>query len=218
METFTGYIYKLTGSCGRVYIGSTVDTVKREVEHNCKSNGCSSKLLLKPLKFDIIDTRQYRLIRTLELVEQYYLDSINNINQRRAYVNRNKGNKKNQKRWRDENKEKIRKKNKDFKKKNPDYYKEYFIKYYEENKDKIKEQNKTYREENKELISKKNRKYREENKEKLIEYNNKHYEENKETINKKRKEKIKCECGCLVTKGNISTHKKSKKHIKLIQI
>ena len=165
METFTGYIYKLTGACGRVYIGSTVDTVKREVGHNCKGNRCSSKLLLKPIKFDIIDTRQYRLIRTLELVEQYYLDNINTINQKRAYTNSNKAKKK----YREENKEKIKESKK---------------KHYEENKEKIKEKRKTYREENKDKI----------------------------------KQIVKCECGCLINKSVLSRHKKTKKHIKLIQI
>ena len=85
MKTFNGYIYKLTGSCGKVYIGSTVDPVEREKAHNRKSNSCSSKLLLKPLKFEIIDTREYRLIRTHELQEQYYCDNINSINSNRAY-------------------------------------------------------------------------------------------------------------------------------------
>ena len=85
METFTGYIYKLTGSCGKVYIGSTDDPLEREKAHNRKSNSCSSKLLLKPLKFEILATRQYRQIKKHELHEQYYSDNINSIHSKRAY-------------------------------------------------------------------------------------------------------------------------------------
>ncbi len=87
--TFTGYVYKITGACGLVYIGSTNDMVKREWKHNSDihNNSCS-KLLQKPLQFNIIDTREYNLFRTLHLVEQFYLDNNNTINQRRSYTNR----------------------------------------------------------------------------------------------------------------------------------
>jgi len=163
--TFTGYIYKLTGACGKVYIGSTVDFDNRKSKHNCKANNCSSRLLLKPIIGEIIDTREYILIKSLRLVEQFYLDNINNINSRRAYTNKKKASKK----------------------------------YYEENKEKISIIQKKYREENKEKKKEINKKYREENKEKI-------------------KEKVKCECGYLVSKINIQRHRKSKKHLKLIRI
>jgi hypothetical protein len=35
---------------------------------------------------------------------------------------------------------------------------------------------------------------------------------NKQTISKKRSVKVMCECGCMVSKMNISTHRKSNKH------
>jgi hypothetical protein len=175
--TFTGYIYKLTGACGKVYIGSTADFDSRVLYHKSKSNGCNSRLLLKPILDEIIDTREYILIKSLRLVEQFYLDNINNINSRRAYTNKKK----------------------------------YQKKYYEENKKKILEYQKNYyNEENKEY----KKQYSEKNKEK----NKKYREENKETLTKKQKEKVKCVCGCLVSKRNISTHKKSNKHLKLIRI
>ena len=47
--TFTGYIYKLTGACGKVYIGSTADYDSRLICHKSKSNGTNSRLLLKPI-------------------------------------------------------------------------------------------------------------------------------------------------------------------------
>ena len=76
------------------------------------------------------------------------------------------------KKYREENKEKIR----DGMKKYYEENKEKFKKYREENKEKIREGKKKYREENKEKI----KKYREENKERRKEYHKKYYEENKE--------------------------------------
>ena len=75
---------------------------------------------------------------------------------------------------------------------------------------------KEYREDNKENISEKLKEWRENNKD----YNLNYYTENKEKIAEKHKEKLKekitCECGCEVSKINLSTHKKTKKHIKLM--
>lgn len=50
-------------------------------------------------------------------------------------------------------------------------------------------------------------------KEKRAEIDKKIYEKNKEKLNKKRSEKIKCECGCEIARRNLYSHKKTKKHI-----
>ena len=52
------------------------------------------------------------------------------------------------------------------------------------------------------------------NKERIAEYQKKYQERNRESILKYKNQKVKCECGCIVTMSNFSTHKKSKKHIK----
>jgi len=201
--TFTGYIYKLTGACGKVYIGSTVDFQNRKYGHNCKANDCNSRLLLKPIVDEIIDTREYILTKTLRLVEQFYLDNINNINCRRAYTNHKKASKKYQKQYRERNIVKI---------------KEYQNQYYEENKEKKRENNKKYYEENKEKETERNRKYKEENRVKYKEYHKNYFQENKEKIREQQKEKVKCECGGVVRKDSLHRHRKSKKHLKLIRI
>jgi hypothetical protein len=133
--TFTGYIYKLTGACGKVYIGSTNDFDNRISQHNSKYNNCNSKLLLKPILDEVIDTRQYILIKSLRLVEQFYLDTINNINSKRAYTNY----KKYQKKYREENKEKIKELGKQWREENKEKKKEKDKKFYEENREKIRE-------------------------------------------------------------------------------
>tara|TARA_R110002153_G_C13097779_1_gene476199 strand:+ start:108 stop:632 length:525 start_codon:yes stop_codon:yes gene_type:complete len=55
--------------------------------------------------------------------------------------------------------------------------------------------------------------YKTDNKEKLSEYDKQYKTNNKDKIN----EKIKCECGCIVTRSNLAKHKKSKKHMKLME-
>ena len=52
----------------------------------------------------------------------------------------------------------------------------------------------------------------EENKEKVLEYKNKYYESNNKKLNENRKEKIICECGCIINKSSKARHLKSKKH------
>ena len=71
------------------------------------------------------------------------------------------------------------------------------------NKDYLKDYNKTYREENKESIAQRSAKWR---------------LNNKDIIKEKRKHKIICECGCSITKKNIITHRRTKKHKVLLSI
>tara|TARA_R100000951_G_C2535044_1_gene147565 strand:+ start:96 stop:581 length:486 start_codon:yes stop_codon:yes gene_type:complete len=68
-----------------------------------------------------------------------------------------------------------------------EYYKEYYKEYSEKHKNKIKERKKRT------------------------------YQNNKEKILEKLKVKITCECGCEITQSHILRHKKSKKHIDLME-
>ncbi len=81
-------------------------------------------------------------------------------------------------------------------------------KYLEENKEKLAEQQKEYREDNKE----KRKEYREKNKEQISEQTKGYYDKNKEKIAEKRKEKVQCECGYIVSRNNLSSHKKRQIH------
>jgi hypothetical protein len=84
--------------------------------------------------------------------------------------------------------------------------------YYEENNEKIKEYNKEYNKKNNEKIKEYRDEYNEKNKTKIREREKEYREQNKEY----RKQKVLCECGCEVSKINLSKHQKSKKHQKLL--
>jgi len=178
---FTGHIYKITGTCGLVYIGSTINFKKRMCKHKGKNNDTSSKFLTKPLHFEIIDSRKYKLKKTLRLVEQFYLDNNNTVNELRAYSSL-----------------KVMKEQK----------KQYFYR--------IRERKRKYYENNKEKLNKQ----KQENRITKIEINKQKravkYIKNRENILKKKKVKIKCECGCIIRKSDIARHKKKPKHINLL--
>ena len=73
--------------------------------------------------------------------------------------------------------------------------------------------NAKYAEEHKDEIAAYKKKYETEHKNEIAAYQNKYETEHKNEIAAKRNEKIKCVCGCEVTKRNISTHMKSAKHM-----
>jgi hypothetical protein len=57
------------------------------------------------------------------------------------------------------------------------------------------------------------RQYRQANREEIAEKGKQYYQANQEKIKAKASEKILCKCGSLVSRGHISDHRKSKKHI-----
>jgi len=90
-------------------------------------------------------------------------------------------------------------------------------KYYKNNTDKCKEINKKYYELNKDSILNYLKNYREENKDSLKEEKKKYYQKNKEKIFNYKKQKITCECGSIICKGDLSKHIKTKKHQKFLE-
>lgn len=233
---FIGYIYKITGACGSVYIGSTADYKTRERAHLSSNNTTSSKLLEKPLVIEIIRQDEYKLIKTMRLVEQYYLDNaINCINYQRAYYG-NVGAKlekekdrirakkyaethKDEKREYDKNyrkihKEAIAKYKKKYAETHKEEKREYLKNYYEINKEKIKKQKLIYDETHKEERKAKRIVYREKHKEAIAKYRKDYYEKHKEKFN----EKIECKyCKALISKKSMSRHLKKTKRCLAIQ-
>ena len=73
-------------------------------------------------------------------------------------------------------------------------------------KEEWNEYHRNYINQNKHIISQKNKDYCEKNKFIISERKKKYYERNKEKINKKRSEKIKCECGDYISRNGIKYH------------
>ena len=96
--------------------------------------------------------------------------------------------------------------------------KQWFNKQYQQdNKKKISEQRKQFQQDNKKKLSEQRKQYRQNNKTILAVYNKQYRQNNKEAIAKRNAEQITCECGCIVGKGSLSRHKKTKKHIDLMK-
>lgn len=191
-----GKIYKLWSPQGEedeIYIGSTCDELhKRKNQHKKKTNNCNSKILFQ--KYD--DVR-------IELIQEYPCNS-------KAELIKKEG-------------EHIRNNNCLNKIIPCRTYKEYYEnnkdkwnKYYENNKEKIKEYQKEWRENNKEVIADYGKEYRENNKKIIADYRKEYYENNQEQILQKMKEKITCKCGCIVRKSDLPRHKRTNKHLGLM--
>lgn len=89
--------------------------------------------------------------------------------------------------------------------------------WYEDNKTTVLERHKQYREDNKEKIAQYQKQYKEDNKEKLAQKDKQYQQKNKEKIKAYNSEKITCECGTVLTRGCISRHKKSNKHLQALK-
>jgi len=95
--------------------------------------------------------------------------------------------------------------------------KEYMKQYNDINKVKIKKVKKQYYQKNKDKLNENMKQYREQHKDEIKKYFQNMSVEKKNQRNEKKIEKVICECGCVVSSRNMSRHRKSKKHLKLIQ-
>jgi len=98
-----------------------------------------------------------------------------------------------------------------------EYQKKYCREHYEKNKVYALGQQKLYYEKNKDEISAKQKLYCKTNRDKIITRKKLYYEKNKDEISAKQNEIITCECGSNSKRTNISRHRKSKKHLKLME-
>ena len=82
--------------------------------------------------------------------------------------------------------------------------------WYKDNREVCLENMKQHYQDNREKI----KEYYQDNREKIKEYGKQRYQNNREKIAEKNKQKITCDiCGSIVRKGDIATHKKTKKCI-----
>jgi len=190
-------IYKIVCNItGEIYIGSTIRTLNQRLLHHKILKNCISR--------NIINRCDYKI----ELIKNYPCNSKYKLEEEEAkYIRENEcinitvPHRTNQEYYKD-NKKEINKKNQEYYKKNTEKIKEHTKKYYEINKEKIKEQQKEWNEDNKEKVK---------------QYKQKYKEKNREQTNKKLKEKVECECGSIIRKNDISKHRRTKKHIKLLE-
>ncbi len=84
--------------------------------------------------------------------------------------------------------------------------------YYNDNKEIIKQRTKTWQQENKSKVDTYNKQYYKNNMEQIKEQTDQYRTINKGNINLKQKEKVQCECGCMIVKRAFKLHTESKKH------
>ena len=216
----TGKIYKILDPQNElIYIGSTTQKLcRRFCNHEHRGNG--NKIVL--IELCPCNSREELVKKEQDVIEQYG----NLLNDRRAYqseeqrieylekyrVNNKDKLSEKHKKWYENNQDKI----KLYRENNKEKVKEYNKEYYNNNKEKSNEQSKLYSENNKEYIKEYKKLYREEHKEKISEKKKEWYKNNKDKILEKRRLKITCECGCELAKGNMAEHRKSQKHIDLM--
>lgn len=99
--------------------------------------------------------------------------------------------------------------------------KEYDKQHYDNNKQRLLEKQKDYYNNNKEHFKEKRKELYKNNKETILKNQKDYYNNNKQRIKEYKKEygkqKITCECGCELNRGSLYRHKKSKKHIRLLE-
>lgn len=161
-----------------------------------------------------IDQKKQYNLEHKEQRKQYYIENKERIAER-------------DKQYRLEHKDKIAEQTKQYYTENRDKIVERTKQYYTENKDKIVEQRKQYRLENKDKfkqyytenrvkILERTKQYRLENKEQIAEQKKQWRLENKDKILERGKQKMTCECGCVIRRDGVAEHKRTKKHQDLI--
>ena len=188
-----GKIYKIICNItGEIYIGSTIQILEERLRIHKIDPTCISRTIIDRGDYEMILIKNYPCNSKEELLweERRQLEDNICINIRLPIITEEEYK---------QNRKKINRKS------------------YQENKETIKQKNKERYKNNKEQILEKNKEWKENNKEKLKENKKKYREENKEKILDYQKEKIKCDCGVLIRRGDIARHKKTLKHIKLME-
>ena len=214
INDYTFYkIVNINGDIELCYVGSTVNFKERARTHryNCNNEKHQhyNRKIYKTIRenggwceFKMIEigTAEQLTKRQAEKIEEEYRVKLNaKLNSYKCFTTeeeKKEHKKEHMKEWADNNKEKIAEKMKEYYEKNKENYNN--KEYYQNNKEKMKE-------------------YYQNNKEKFSEHNKKYYEKNKKIIAEKPKEKSTCECGCIVNRDGLSSHKRTQKHIKLME-
>ena len=187
-------IYKLWSPEGDdIYIGSTTQTLARRKAKHKSEYDTGGNLTSKVLFEKYTDVR-------IELIEEFPCDKKCKLIAREGHYIRTLDcvNKvvpgRTQQEYKEDNRDYILQKKNEYRQNNKEKIKEH----YENNKDHYKEYKKEYYENNKDHCKERYKNY---------------YENNKEYIT----EKIICDCGCEISRHHIARHKKTNRHIKLME-
>jgi len=207
-----GTVYKIEIG-ENIYIGSTTQKLcNRQGLHNFhyRDNTKINKLYKKCRDNNItkiicilLEQKEVEDIDEIRQLEQQYIDELNpSLNSWSAYITE------------EDKKEKHKEKNK---------------KYYQENKDKLIDKQKEYNKNNKGKIKEKNKKYYENNKNKMLMYVKEYRNNNIYKVKEKRKEhydnnrdklleKVNCDiCNKFVSRASLLRHQKTKKCLSMKQ-
>ena len=192
-----GKIYQLVcNETNEVYIGSTVQDLEvRLTRHKTPTNNCYSK--------QIIDRGNYyiELLETYPCNNEYELNRKEGEYQRAIECINHDIAGRTDAEWRQDNKEKLAK-----------YYKEY----QQDNKEKIAKYHKEYQQDNLETIVNYRKDYYQDNKEKLAKNVIIYRQNNLEAIKAQKSKVVICECGIKYTHNHLKRHKRTKRHIDLM--
>ena len=206
-----GNIYKITPhNCEEFYIGSTWDMIQRERTHRQYSKNSTAKVYIKirecgGFQMELLYEYECENKRELYMEEQRCMDKMKpTLNSQRAFRSE-------EDRilytiqYNDQNRDVLNEKQLQYAEKNKDVLNEKKKQYYEKNKDVLLDKANKYNEKNKDVIREKYQK----NRDVILEKQRQKYQQNKQ--------KITCECGCVIVKQALKQHQQSKKHINLME-
>jgi len=196
------------------YVGSTVNMKERRRSHkkNCNNPNMQSYNLkvYKTIRehggwdeFKIIEigyAEQLTLTEAHVIEEKYRVELCAELNDRRCHLTE----------------EELAEKKKVYNQVNKEAVAQQRKVYRQNNKEAIAEYQKVYQQINKEGIAENQKVYRQNNKEAIIEKKKVYEQINKDKIKTHLSEKITCECGSVICRAVLSKHRKTKKHIDLM--
>ncbi len=199
-----------TGDC--IYVGSTVDFKKRKIDHKSNVNIYNNKLY-KNIRANNCDWNMeiYKSFPCENFIElrqeedRIMMELNANLNSQRAYRSE-EDKKKYMKIWCENNKEELSAKDKIWRENNKEELSAKKKIYDDKNRDKINAKRREWRENNRDRIHAIDKLWREKNRDKL-----------KAKISARNCKIITCECGCDVSRGGIASHRKTKKHLNLME-
>ena len=195
-------VYRLNSSNGLVYFGSTTQELRFRLTHHKTMAKNIEKAPRSHLLFadgatvtinsaeDLPDcTDKYEL----EARERWHIEHNECVNKNLPGRTREE--------WREENKEHVLEQKRG---------------HYQKNRQRLLEQQKKNRAKQIEKITEYQKGFYQDNKERINARNRANYQANRDRILKQKKEKVTCECGAVIARGDITKHRKSDKHAKIM--